>query len=80
MYEDTERNVYEKRKGGSGPGEPTGWNLKKLSTGGGNIGVGTVIFKFLDRAVNRFTPVFMSTITMYQFNNSIYNSQASLDL
>jgi hypothetical protein len=30
LYKDKDGNVYEKPKGGNGPGEPTGFNLKEL--------------------------------------------------
>jgi hypothetical protein len=76
LYKDKKGNVYEKPKGGRGPGEPIGINLNNLSV---KIGVGAatgaVFLKFLDYLTSRFTPIFMTPIMLYPMDPNQYKTQ-----
>jgi hypothetical protein len=70
LYKDKDGNIYEKPKGGKGPGECTGINIKDLYTGSLLNKIGEGILKIIDKASTRLTPFFMPTIVPIFMNNA----------
>ncbi|CVK16210.1 RHS repeat-associated core domain-containing protein [Apibacter mensalis] len=70
LYKDKDGNIYEKPKGGKGPGEWTGINIKDLYTGSLLNKIGEGILKIIDKASTRLTPFFMPTIVPIFMNNT----------
>lgn len=76
LYKDKKGNVYEKRKGETGFGEPIGYNMNKLIIGIGILGTGTLLLKSLEKSLGTWRfPVFISPVTLYQFENSLNQYQ-----